>query len=223
MKILFNDVVQNSNANPNLKSPALSSTVLIEEGHNITINLDESCRINSIGIGNANGNEFSCSFNDENNTIFNFEFTGNGLYMMNRTILASQIIITTSATHLGRVGAGMGVNIPTSIPKEPGFVSTNEPRVTLSGQVISGVGGYNFRVLSLDSRYKIDDFAMREIINGFKYIGMGYPFFIDLTDESYKLPFNKFYANEKNQRSMSFEGGINKYLYSRRFEFEERF
>ncbi|MCL2294479.1 MAG: hypothetical protein FWC36_06420 [Spirochaetes bacterium] len=97
------------------------------------------------------------------------------------------------------------------------------PRYTLSGQVIPGAGGYNYKRLSLDSRYKIDEFAIKEIQAGYTYIGMGYPFFIDLTTESYKLPFSKLYANETSQQNMSFESGVNKYLYSKRWNFEERF
>jgi hypothetical protein len=52
---------------------------------------------------------------------------------------------------------------------------------------------------------------------------MGYPFFIDLTRESYKLPYSRLYAEEKNQRKMSFEGGIMAYRYSRKWDFTERF
>jgi len=113
--------------------------------------------------------------------------------------------------------------LPTAIAKEPSFMSTAEPRVTLSGQVIPGAGGYNYRTLSLDCRYKISEEIISEIEAGYITAGRGYPYFIDLTDESYKLPFSKLYANEKNQGSMTFQSGVRRYLYSRRFEFEERF
>jgi len=260
MYILFNDIIQNSDAEDTIKSPMLSDITEIENP--ITINFNEPKRINAIGIGNANIDEikifdgdradaifvddliggfaneiftdvidgqnagmsnFIITFNDVKNTVFSFKYTSNGLYIMNRTILASKMIIQTNATYIGRIGAGIGIHIPTSIPKEPSYNSTSEPRITLSGQTIQGAGGYNYRFISLDSRYKINDFAMQEIKNGYKYIGKGYPFFIDLTDESYKLPFNKFYATDRNQRQMSFEGGITKFLYSKRWEFEERF
>jgi hypothetical protein len=95
--------------------------------------------------------------------------------------------------------------------------------VTLSGQVIPGAGGYNYWTLSLDSRYKIGPEAMEEIGAGYKYIGAGYPFFIDLSQEHYKLPFDRLYAAERNQANFGFEGGIRRFLYSRRFDFEERF
>jgi len=138
-----------------------------------------------------------------------------------------EILFTSSLRHgklsIGRIAAGIACNIPTAVAKEPSLISTSEPRVTLSGQVIAGTGGYNYRAISLDSRYKITKEIMQEIEAGSKYIGMGYPFFIDLTDESYKLTFDKLYANERNQRSMTFQSGVHRFLYSRRFEFEERF
>lgn len=162
-------------------------------------------------------------FNDRKNTIFKLKYTGNGLYLMPDTVYASTMTITTTAKYFGRIAAGIGVKIPTAVAKEPAFHSTNKPRTTLSGQVVQGLGGYNYKSISLDSRYKINQTAIEEIEKGYKYIGMGYPFFIDLSDEAYKLPFNKFYATENNQLKMSFEGGIRKYLYSRRWNFTEAF
>ena len=220
MKILLNDILQYSDAPEPLKSPMLSERTSINE---TIINLDKNRQINAIGIGNTDGTSFDIIFNDAANTTFTFRFIGNGLYCMDSIISASKIRINTNATYVGRIGAGLGIHIPTSIAKEPGFVSTAEPRITLSGQVINGLGGYNYRILSLDSRYKIDEVAMNEIQEGYNTIGAGFPFFIDLTDESYKLPFSKFYATEIDQKKMSFEGGIRKYLYSRRWYFEEKF
>jgi hypothetical protein len=109
------------------------------------------------------------------------------------------------------------------VQKEPGWNSTAEPRVTLSGQVIEGRGGYTYRTLSLDSRYQITEEAVKELEAGYKYTGMGYPFFINLEKEAYKLPYDKLYAEESGQRAFSMESGILKYRYSRRFEFSERF
>jgi len=221
MRILFNDVIQYSDAEKELKSSALAERATIESP--LVITLDTYYPINAIGIGNTDGSSFAVSFNDPDNTAFQFQYTYDGLYAMNKTVTASVITITTSATYAGRIAAGIGVHIPTAIAKEPAFCSTAEPRTTLSGQAIPGAGGYNYKTLSLDSRYKIDALAMNEIIRGRESIGKGHPFFIDLSDEAYKLPFNKLYANERNQRQMSFESGVRRFLYSRRFEFEERF
>jgi len=221
MRILFNDIIQYSDLQNELKSPALSDITYIE--YPLIINLDKPRNINSIGIGNVDNKDFNVIFNDVNNTEFNFTYTNNGLYVMRNTVLCDKIIINSSASYIGRIGAGIGCNIPTAIPKEPTFNSTNENRNTLSGQVIAGIGGYNFISVSLDSRYKIDEYIMNEIKNGTVTIGKGFPFFIDLTVESYKLPFNKLYAIDRNQFQFSFESGVKKYLYSRRFIFEEKF
>jgi len=213
MYILFNDVIQYSNASDSLKSPMLSDITNIN--NTLTITFDSTRNINCIGIGNTNGTIFTVNSQQVN-------FTENGLYLLNNQSV-NQITITTNATYIGRLATGQAVNIPTSIAKEPAYNSTSEPRVTLSGQIIQGKGGYNYRSISLDSRYKINETIMNEIKNGYKYIGKGYPFFIDLTDESYKLPFNKLYAIDNAQQNLSFESGVKKYLYSRRWNFRECF
>jgi len=213
LRILFYDTIQDSDAPDTIKSPILSEITNIDS--TLIINLDRQRTINAIGLANTDGTTFTV-----NGQVINF--TGNGLYLINQ-IQTNTLTITTNGTYIGRIGAGMGINIPTSVRKEPAYCSTANPRMTLSGQVVHGAGGYNYRMISLDSRYKIDSFAMSEIENGYKYISKGYPFFIDLTDESYKLLFNKFYGIDSNQQQMSFESGILRFLYSRRFEFRECF
>jgi hypothetical protein len=223
MRILFNDIIQNSDAQQELKSPALSETFANPYGQ-FTITFDKAYPINAIGIGNAIPlANITVNFNKSGIPPQSFQYIGNGLYILPKIINTSRISVSTNSGFIGRLGAGLGIRIPTAIAKEPSFVSTSEPRVTLSGQVIPGAGGYNYRKLSLDSRYKITEEAVNEIIAGYKTAGQGYPYFIDLSDESYKLPFTKFYANETGQRSMTLQGGIMRYLYSKRFEFEERF
>ncbi|MCL2765603.1 MAG: hypothetical protein FWD40_10045 [Treponema sp.] len=219
MKILFNDVIQYSDAPKQIKSPALSD--VYHFGAGLVINWTEPVKINSIGIGYTDANQFTVTFND--GSVFNINFTGNGLYMLNKTVTALQMTISSSASFAGRIGAGIGCDIPTSVTKEPSFHSTSTSRVTLAGQTIPGAGGYNFRTVSLDARYKITQKIMSEIDAGYKYTGMDYPFFLDLTDESYKLLFSKLYAAEKTQQSMTFQSGVRRFLYSRKFNFEERF
>ena len=216
MKILFNDIIQYSDAPKELKSPALSDFYKVNNAF-FRITFDKRYNYNCIGIGNIDGTFLT--INDEHN----INFKGNGLYEIPYHANMDNITIDTDATYIGRFAVGIACNIPTSITKEPSIMSTSEPRVTLSGQIIAGAGGYNYRALSLDSRYKITKEIMQEIEAGYKFIGMGYPFFIDLSDESYKLTFDKLYANERSQRSMTFQSGVNRFLYSRRFEFEERF
>ena len=112
---------------------------------------------------------------------------------------------------------------PPSIAKQPSWNSTSAPRTTLSGQTVPGAGGYTYRTLSLDTRYKMGPDAVAELEAGYKYIGLGYPFFLDLGAESYKLPYSRLYATEKNQRAFSLEGGAKSFLYSRRYDFTEAF
>jgi len=214
MRILFNDRIQHSNAPKELKSPALSQTLPVRGV--LSVRLDRESLIDCVGIGNTDGRLFRVNGQE-------IAFNGNGLYILPRRITAAVLTIETAASHIGRLAAGLAVNIPTSVAKEPAFRSTAEPRITLSGQVVPGLGGYAYRTLSLDSRYKIGREAMSEIEAGYRYIGMGYPFFIDLADEAYKLPFDKLYATDTRQQSLGFESGVRRFLYSRRWEFRECF
>jgi hypothetical protein len=89
--------------------------------------------------------------------------------------------------------------------------------------VIEGLGGYNYWRVSLDTRYKIGNDKMSEIIKGFPQLSRGLPMFISFEDEKDRLPFNRLYVNDTSQQELSFESSINKNLFSRRFVFEERF
>jgi len=247
MKILLNDIMQFSNAPKELISPSLSETVSLTSANRIIINFDKPRQINCYCIGNLsqtlggqlliylfNGNTqiglivptMNQLLNNKINIMLNPRFSTPNTLSYPITINRVELQMsgaTGNIMTIGRLAMGIAINIPTSIAKEPSFNSTSEPRTTLSGQIISGVGGYNYTKVSLDSRYKINEFIMNEIKEGYKTIGMGYPFFIDLSDESYKLPFDRLYATELNQRQLSFESGVRKYLYSRRWEFEEKF
>jgi len=220
MNILFNDIIQCSDAPWELKSPALSD-VLSTNGE-IEIKLDKPRKLNAVGLGNCDGNVVIKLYTKSDYFTETINPVENGLYMLPQ-ILNDITLIKITAVKIGRFAAGYACNIPTAVMKEPSYKSTSEPRITLSGQVIPGRGGYNYKTLHLDSRYKITREIMAEIDAGYKYIGMGYPFFIDFEDEAYKLPFTKLYATETKQLSMTFQSGVRRFLYSRSFEFEERF
>jgi len=216
MRVLFNDIIQDSDAPAGLKSPALSDVFAVNE--NLAVNFrGKERRYDCIGIGNTDGTFFRI------NQGQNINFAGNGLYMLPFAAEGTDLEIHTDATYVGRIAAGLAMRIGTSVRKEPSFNSTAEPRTTLSGQVIPSRGGHVFRAVSLDSRYKIDEAMMNEIKEGYGYIGMGYPFFINLEDEAYKLPFDRLYAIDRNQMALGFESGVRGFLYSRRWDFEERF
>ena len=214
MVLLANDIIQFSDASPKLKSAALSDRC--EAGGTLTINLDRTRFMDVIGIGHTDGTFFTV--NGER-----VDFTANGLYLLRTPLNTNRLVIQTDASFIGRLGAGRGVRIGTQVRKETGLLTTEESRKTLSGQIIPGLGGYDYDFVSLDSRYMIDDTIMAEFRGGRRAIARGYPFFVNLEDESYKLPFDRIYAMDRNQKTMSFESGVAGFLYSRRFEFEECF
>jgi hypothetical protein len=192
----------------------------------LEIILNEPSIINCIGIGNMDSTNIKINLINTGDTIFQeiISFDKNGLYLLSREYYnIKEIDITFSSSHIGRLALGRAVNLRTSIPKEPTLVSTNMPRVTLSGQVIDGLGGYNYWRVSLDTRYKIDKEKLNEIIKGFPSLSKGLPLFVSFEDEKDRLPFTRLYANDTNQQEISFESSINKNLFSRRFILEERF
>jgi hypothetical protein len=150
-------------------------------------------------------------------------FNGNGLYRI-KPIVTDRITLIHDGSYIGRFGAGVAVDLRTAIAKEPGWASTAESRKTLSGQIIPGVGGYTYRTVSLDVRYKISAKALNEIEAAYKdQIGRGYPYFLMFDREAARLPFLRLYARDTKTTEYVFQGGINRYLFSRKFDFEECF
>jgi hypothetical protein len=224
MNILFNDVFQDSDAPKRLISSSLAD--YYNNLSELEIILNELSTINCIGIGNMDSTSIQIALTNTDNTVFQetITFQENGLYLLNQTYEnIKEIDVFFSCSHIGRLAFGKAVNVKTSIPKEPALISTNKPRVTLSGQVIDGLGGYNYWRVSLDTRYKIDKEKMNEIIKGFPSLSKGLPMFVSFEDEKERLPFKRLYVNDTKQQELSFESSINKNLFSRRFIFEERF
>ncbi|MDR2149861.1 MAG: hypothetical protein LBO67_03415 [Spirochaetaceae bacterium] len=262
MRILFNDVIQNSNAPASLKSAALADRSSFTG--QLVIDIDTPALIDAVGIGStdasaiqvtleapdtlklisggANSNNAEHSYRGGNAFTYNtlqlycgnaFDFPAslstvipfeeNGLYRID-PIIAKRIRITHNGTYIGRFGAGIGVRLGTAVNKEPSFNSTREPRRTLSGQVIPGLGGYSYRSVQLDVRYKIGALAISELSAAYpSQIAAGFPFFILFDDEVRRLPFMRFYAQDTNFSKMSFESGVNYFKFSRKFAFEECF
>jgi hypothetical protein len=224
MNILFNDILQDSNAPKQLINSSLAD--YYNNSAELEIILHKPAVIDCIGIGNMDIDTITIKLIDTLQTTFQetVTFKENGLYLLSREYKnIEEIDITFSSSHIGRLAFGKAVNLKTSISKEPTLVSTNKPRVTLSGQVIEGLGGYNYWRVSLDTRYKIDTDKLNEIIKGFPSLSKGLPMFISFEDEKDRLPFERLYANDTSQQELSFESSINKSLFSRRFIFEERF
>jgi hypothetical protein len=189
------------------------------------IKLHEPSTINCYGAGNTDSKIIGIYLIDTSDDKYYeaYRFTRNGLYMLEREYPnIKQINLVFSGTHIGRIGTGYAINLKTAVPKEPTLVSTAKPRVTLSGQNIEGLGGYNYWRISLDTRYKIDKDKLNNIIAGYPLLSKGYPMFISFDNEE-KLPIKQMYGVDTNQQSLGFESSINKPLYSRRFLLEERF
>jgi hypothetical protein len=154
----------------------------------------------------------------------NLDFDGSGLYRIPTTAAAS-VTVTHDGSYMGRFAAGHGVNLPTSLAKEPSFNTTNQTVKTISGQALPGIGGYNYRGVSLDTRYKIGGDAMHEIKLAWPLqISKGFPFFLLFDSELKRLPFYRFYAQDDSTEKFGFESGAHdRYLFSRKFNFIECF
>jgi hypothetical protein len=271
MKVLFNDILQNSNLPYELKTAALSECYRLAAGeHGFNVTLPQPKYIDSIGIGYTDGKFFKFSFTAHDGWIidgktsafsladYEYMFNGggalqqfddygylldgsgnappyesftetipysdNGLYLLEKPVVTQSFTILTDATYIGRIGAGRAVQLGTAMPKEPAYNNSAPPRVTLSGQVIQGAGGYSFRSVSLDTRYKIGSDEISEIKAAYtSQIGPALPFFLLFDDEIRRLPFSRLYASDKKNTAFAFESGVNRYLFSRRFDFEEQF
>jgi hypothetical protein len=215
MNVLFYDAMQDSDAPKQLISSILADRY--EYTSVITVNLGHTRRINAFGIGNTDAAVVYLNF--DGITWMATTISGNGLYLLPE-METDRVTIRCDGSYIGRFALGKAVNLKTSIPKEPTLVSTNNPRVTLSGQVIDGLGGYDYWRVSLDTRYKIDRDKLSEIIKGFPSLSRGLPMFVSFEDEKERLPFERLYVNDTNQQELSFESSINKPLFSRRFIFE---
>ena len=230
MHILINDQIQNSDAPIAAKSPALAE--LCYENP-LTVTFDSTVSVSHFGIGNTDATEVQLEIHHivgiapavTNVTVALGTRNKNGLYEISAAPLNVQyIIITHNGNYFGRIGAGIGLQIGTGRAKEPGIQSTNESRITLSGQVIPGSGGYSYRSVGLDSRYKLGQSFFDEVDAAYQnQIGRGFPFFILFDCETSRLPFDRLYANDKNQTKWAFEGSIRQMLYSFKFNFIERF
>jgi hypothetical protein len=224
MNILFYDRAQESDAPKQLIGASLADTYANQAETEIV--LLEPALINCIGIGNMNSNSIEIELLNSDADSFRETITydKNGLYLLDKEYTnIVGINVFFSCSYIGRLAFGKSVNLKTAIPKEPTLVSTNAPRITLSGQVVEGLGGYNYWRVSLDTRYKIDKEKLDEIIKGFPSLSKGLPLFVSFEDEKDRLPFERLYVNDTNQREFGFESSINKNLFSRRFVFEERF
>src|SRR6056297_2193682 len=211
MMILIDDKIQASNAPAALKSPALAD---VSELTTFSITLAATETIDAIGIGGTDAT--TVTVNGQAIT-----YIENGLYMIDE-ITTGTLTITHDGTYIGRLAAGKGRFLGAAPMREPGFYTTEEPRVTASGQVVAGAGGYTGRSIGLDFRYKIDSDIFDDFENAYaSQIAKGFPFFLYFDKETHRMPWTRLYARTDN--NLLFQSSVNRFLYSRRFDFSEAF
>jgi len=215
MKILINDVIQNSDASDNLKSPALADVEINTIG---TITLDDTYDIDCIGVGYTDATQVI--INGE--TIVPETTEQNGLYELVTALNTNSLVISHNGTYIGRLAAGLKRTLGASPTNEPGFYTTQKPRVSASGQIIEAAGGVSGRRIDLDFRYKFTEAIYTDIQTAYAgQLAKGYPLFMYFDIEGHRMPYTRLYASTDN--NLLFQGAVNRFLYSRRFSFLERF
>ena len=242
MKILIDDIIQNSDAPDELKSPSLADTYT--NGSTIEINVPVGSDIDCIGIGNTDA-----SFVTINGELVTLDITEKtGLYLIDTVIdydiilgdvstdmylgdvstdiilgdVQSPVTIEISGTYVGRIALGKYRDLYPSPAREPGFYTTQKPRVTASGNVVEGAGGVSGRELNLDFRYKFTLDIFNDIESAFStQIAKGFPFFLYFDKETQWISWLRIYGRDTNR--MLFQSSVNRFLYSKRMKLIEAF
>ncbi len=186
----------------------------------IGIDLGVSKTIDCIGIGYTDATNIEV--NGQN--IVLDSVTPNGLYQLTTPITANVLHINLKGgTYAGRIAVGKSRQIGISPAREPGFGSSQTSRTTLSGQTIPGVGGVTWRKIQVDVRYKFTRDIFEDIERSYpSQLSRNYPLFISFDDQgSENYPWNRLYASTDTQ--WLFQSSVNKFLYSKKMNFEERF
>ena len=230
MKILINDKMQKATGIPaSIITPALADRYITTNTFTATFADDQI--VDCIGIGYTDATEVEISDGSDSVTI-TLPYTtaservfNNGLYLLDMTFDSDTYTITHDGNYIGRVGIGKYRTLGTAPSKELGFYSTNESRKTLSGQVISGAGGYCGRTIDLDVRYKIDNDIYNDIWAAYTtQIGKEYPYFILLDDEQHKVPASMLHFYAQTDKPISkLQSSSYRFLYSYKFQFQECF
>jgi len=221
MRKLIDDKIQYSDAPTALKDPALAN---FHQFTDLTITLNADSDVDCVGIGLFDAVSLTVTLNDGTTDFVEvISFTENGLYMLSKTYTGIETIrLQHTGSLMGRFGAGKSRFFGCAPQREPGFYSTYEPRVTASGQVINNAGGITGRTIGVDFRYKIDEDSYTDFVNAYpSQVGRGYPFFIYFDKETHRMPYERLYAQTDN--NLLFQSAVNRFLYSRRFEYTERF
>ena len=209
---LVNDFIQFSDAADALKSPDLSDVYYFM---NATITLDQTREIDCIGIGYTDAT--TITVNGEAIT-----YDENGLYELQTTLNTDTLTVSHDGMFIGRLAAGKKRSLGSAPTREPGFYSTHVPRTTVAGNVVPGAGGITGKRIGVDFRYKIDEDIYQDFVDAYPtQVGKGFPFFLYFDKEQHRMPYKRLYAATDNE--LLFQSSVNRFLYSRRFDYSERF
>lgn len=230
MKILINDKMQFASGVPaEIKSPALADRY--NASVTFTATFDDAETVNCIGIGYTDATEITI---DDGITTpqtitlpVRTDITrkyNNGLYLLTE-MESDSYTITHNGNYIGRVGIGEYRTLGTAPSKEIGFYTTTESRETLSGQTIPGAGGYYGRRFVADVRYKFTEEIYNDIEAAYQtQIQRSFPYFLLLDDEQHKVPDTMLHFYAATDKPLSLlQSSSYKFLYSYKFNFEERF
>ena len=229
MKILILDLMQDSNAPGELISPSLADTLDRElpaaTPLRVRLGVGASNVIDAVGIGNTDATTITI-----NSTTIAIPTAAspelrNGLYLVD-PIRARTLTISHDGTYLGRLAVGTARYLGCSPSREPGFWTSNKPRVSVSGQVITAAGSVGGRQIGLQIKYKITEDIFSDLQRAWSTIAQGYPYFVvfDAAEQS-RMPWARMYAFAGNDRGKSFilQSSANKFLYSKRLTLKEAF
>lgn len=215
MRLLVNDYVQHSNAPDELKTPALADKWV---GTSLSIVFSGELEFDCVGVGNTDATEL---YINGQTVVLDTGADKNGLYVL-ELFSALSVSFSHNGSFVGRLGLGKSRFLGVAPAREPGFWSTQNSRVTLSGQVVPGAGGVDGRRIDVDVRYKVDREIFADIQSAYRcQIARGFPFFINFDKEYHRFPWKRLYA--ETDKELLFQSSVNRFLYSKRFSFEERY
>ena len=253
MKILINDKMQFASGVPaEIKSPALADRYNASVTFTATFDDAEIVNCIGIGYTDATEitiddgleNFYPLTFDSQPATLDGVQWIvseimqiitlpvrndrtrkyNNGLYLLNE-MKSNTYTITHNGSYIGRVGIGEYRTLGTAPSKEIGFYTTTESRETLSGQTIPGAGGYYGRRFVADVRYKFTEEIYNDLETAYQtQIQRSFPYFLLLDDEQHKVPDTMLHFYAASDKPLSLlQSSSYKFLYSYKFNFEERF
>ena len=230
MRILINDKMQFASGVPaEIKSPALADRY--NTAVTFTATFDDAETVNCIGIGYTDATEITIDDGITTPQVITLPVRtditrkyNNGLYLLTE-MESDSYTITHNGNYIGRVGIGEYRTLGTAPSKEIGFYTTTESRETLSGQTIPGAGGYYGRRFVADVRYKFTEEIYNDLETAYQtQIQRSFPYFLLLDDEQHKVPDTMLHFYAASDKPLSLlQSSSYKFLYSYKFNFEERF